>query len=459
MPKNLSLLDSGWLMMETPETPMHVGGLQLYEIPDDAGPGYVESVYRFLVDVDEVAPPFNRTLRSRLPGAMGASWVEDPSLDLEYHVRHSALPYPGRVRELLALTSRLHAHRLDRARPLWECHVIEGLEGNRFAVYIKMHHALVDGVAGSRLLQARMSTSPTEHEAPPWSAYWVTHGQDASKRSAPERADRGSVLLAPLRGSLAFGKGARQLGSMLAMPKQGNAKTIYRAPSTQLNHRVTPARRFAADSWSLSRIRDVAKRHDATVNDVFLHMCAGSLRSYLLSQDVLPEEPLVAQVPVSLRTADQADAGGNAISAVQVSLGTHLADPIERLTAIRESMIAARSRLGEMAGGEILAFTTLTNLPLSIGQVTGISGRVRPLFNLVISNVPGPKEARYLKGAELVATYPVSLVWHGYAVNITVQSYLDKLDVGIIACRDTVPHVQRMLDHLENALVELEAAV
>lgn len=453
---NLSLLDSGWLMMETAETPMHVGGLQLYEIPEDAGPDYVESVYRFLVDVDGVAPPFNRKLHNRLPGGIGASWVDDDALDIEYHVRHSALPYPGRVRELLALTSRLHSHRLDRARPLWECHVIEGVEDNRFAVYIKIHHALVDGVAGSRLLQSRMSTSAAEHQAPPWSTYWV-EGEKAPKRSVPAKVARSS-LLAPVRGAMAIGKGAGQLGSMLAMPRQGNAKTIYRAPRTQLNRRVTGARRFAADSWSLSRIRDVAKRHDATVNDVFMHMCAGSLRDYLLSQDALPEEPLVAQVPVSLRTADQADAGGNAISAVQVSLGTHIADPLERLAAIRESMGAARSRLGTMAADELLAFTALTNMPLSIGQVTGISGRINPLFNLVISNVPGPKEARYLLGAQMVANYPVSLVWHGYAVNITVQSYLDNLDVGIIACRDTVPHVQRMLDHLENALVELEEA-
>ena len=453
----LSLLDSGWLLMETAETPMHVGGLLLYDLPDDAGPDYVESVYRFLVDVDEVAAPFNRKLHSRLPGAMGASWVEDDALDLEYHVRHSALPHPGRVRELLALTSRLHSHRLDRARPLWECHVIEGVEDNRFAVYIKMHHALIDGVAGSRLLQSRMSTSAAEHQAPPWSTYWV-EGERAPKRSVPAKVARSAAVTVPLRGALALGKGARQVGSMLAMPRQGNAKTIYRAPKTQLNRRVTGTRRFAADSWSLSRIRDVAKRHDATVNDVFMHMCAGSLRDYLLSQDALPDEPLVAQVPVSLRAADQADAGGNAISAVQVSLGTHLADPLERLAAIRESMGAARSRLGTMAADEILAFTALTNMPLSIGQITGISGRINPLFNLVISNVPGPKEARYLLGAKMLANYPVSLVWHGYAVNITVQSYLDNLDVGIIACRDTVPHVQRMLDHLENALVELEEA-
>ena len=455
MAKPLSILDSGWLMMETSETPMHVGGLQLYELPDDAGPDYVESVYRFLVDVDEVAPPFNLKLHSRLPGAVGASWVEDDALDIEYHVRHSALPYPGRVRELLALTSRLHSHRLDRARPMWECHVIEGVEGNRFAVYIKMHHSLVDGVAGSRLLQARMSTSAAEHRAPPWSTHWL---EDKPKRSVPARVVSSSMVTAPVRAALALGRGVREVGSMMTLPRSGNATTIYRAPKTQLNGRVTGARRFAADSWSLSLIRDVAKRHGATVNDVFLLMCAGSLREYLISQDALPEEPLVAQVPVSLRAADQADDGGNAISAVQVSLGTHLADPIERLAAIRESMGAARTRLGAMASDEILAFTALTNIPLSVGQITGISGRINPLFNLVISNVPGPKEARYLLGAKMVANYPVSLVWHGYAVNITVQSYLDNLDVGIIACRNRVPHVQRMLDHLENALVELEEA-
>lgn len=448
MAKKLSLLDSGWLTMETRETPMHVAGLQLFALPPNAPADYLEQLHREMRDVPRVGRPFNQKLRTRLPGGLDAAWVEDEQLDLDYHVRHAALPRPGRVRELLALVSRLHAQRLDRSRPLWECYLIEGLEGNRFAIYTKLHHAMVDGVAGTRLMASRLARSADERLPPPWSAQW-----DERLPKAPKSPKEKPSALQALK---SFGGGAAQLRQLLRLPREGNAKTIYRAPKTLFTRRVTGARRVAAQSWDLSRVKAAAKKHGGTVNDIFLAMCAGALREYLLSQDALPDQALVAQVPVALRSADQADEGGNAITAVQVSLATHIADPIERLSAIRESMNAIKSRLGDMRKAEIDAYTMLTNLPLSIGQITGLSGKVGPLFNLVISNVPGPRETLYVNGAEMLANYPVSLVWHGYAVNITVQSYRDQLDIGIIACRDTVPHVQRMLDHVESALAELE---
>lgn len=452
MAKKLSLLDSGWLMMETRETPMHVAGLQLFTLPEDAPADYLEQLYQRMLAVPAVGRPFNQKLSSRLPGALDASWVEDEHFDIQYHVRHSALPRPGRIRELLALVSRLHAHRLDRSRPLWECHLIEGVEGNRFAVYTKMHHAMIDGVAGARLMASRMAKTADEIVPMPWSAEWQARLPRAPKPALVERAKATAMQ------SLgSFGRGAGQLAEMMRLPIDGHAKSIYRAPKTLFNKPVTGARRFAAQSWSLARIKAVGTRLDATVNDVFLAMCAGCLREYLLSQDALPAEALVAQVPVALRSAEEADEGGNAITAVQVSLGTHLPDPIERLRAIQESMGAVKTRLGGMKKDEIFALTALTNLPLSLGQVTGVSGRVRPLFNLVISNVPGPREPLYMAGARMEANYPVSLIWHGYAINITVTSYLDNLDLGIIACRDTIPGVQRMLDHLETALAELES--
>jgi diacylglycerol O-acyltransferase len=243
---------------------------------------------------------------------------------------------------------------------------------------------------------------------------------------------------------------------LLRLPKDSNVKTIYRAPKTVLNRRVTGARRFAAQSWSLPRIKAAAKKHNGTVNDIFLAMCGGAMRRYLETLDALPAEPLVAQVPVSLRSADQAEGGGNAITTVQVSLATHIASPLGRLVAIQESMQAVKTRLGEMQKSDIDAYTVMTNMPLSLGQVTGLSGRVSPMFNLVISNVPGPKDTLYFNGAELLASYPVSLVLHGYALNITVVSYKDSLEFGVIGCRDTLPHIQRFLDYFEASLAELE---
>ena len=453
MAKKLSIMDSGWLMMETRETPMHVGGLALFAIPEEAPADYMESIYRYLVDVEGICRPFNQKIQSHLPLRMDAGWVEDTSFDIDYHVRHSALPRPGRVRELLALVSRLHAQRLDPSRPLWESYLIEGLEGNRFALYTKMHHSMVDGVAGMYLMQSRLATSAQDRLPVPWSGKWETERKPRKSSGAP--AVSGVSGMKNTVNNLRRGSG--QLVDLLRQPRDGNVKTIYRAPKTQLNRRVTGARRFAAQSWSLPRIKAAAKQHGGTVNDIFLAMCGGALRRYLLSQDSLPDDPLVAQVPVALRSADQAADGGNAITTVQVSLGTHIDDPQARLDAIQDSMKGVKSRLGDMQKAEIDVYTLLTNVPLSLGQVTGLSGRVSPMFNLVISNVPGPKETLYLNGAEMLATYPVSLVLHGYALNITVVSYKDSLEFGVIGCRDTLPHIQRFLDYFEASLAELES--
>lgn len=450
MARKLSIMDSGWLMMETRETPMHVGGLALFAVPDGAPEDYMESIYRYLVEVDGICRPFNQKMQSHLPLRMDAAWIEDKNFDIDYHVRHSALPRPGRVRELLALVSRLHAQRLDPSRPLWESYLIEGLEGNRFALYTKMHHSMVDGVAGMHLMQSRLATRASDRFPAPWSGEW-----DAEKK--PRKSSGAPAANTSMKGTVNnLRRGSGQLVDLLRQPKEGNVKTIYRAPKTQLNRRVAGARRFAAQSWSLPRIKAAGKKHGGTVNDIFLAMCGGALRRYLLSQDALPDQPLVAQVPMSLRSADQAGDGGNAITTVQVSLGTHIAEPLKRLAAIQDSMKGVKSRLGDMQKSEIDVYTLLTNVPLSLGQVTGLSGRVNPMFNLVISNVPGPKESLYLNGAQMLASYPVSLVLHGYALNITVMSYKESLEFGVIGCRETLPQIQRFLDYFEASLAELE---
>jgi len=449
MKSRLALLDSGWLTMETPETPMHVGGLMLYEVPGNASQNFMQDTLNWMMNVTEVAKPFNRKLSGKLPMNLDAAWVEDHDIDMDYHIRHSALPRPGRIRELLALVSRLHAQRMDRAHPLWEAYLIEGIEGNRFALYVKIHHSLVDGVAAMRILQSRLGKSAQDKLPPPWSAEWES--LETKKPKNPKVSGPG--LTESIK---ALSNVAVNLAKLAATPKESHVKSIYKAPATVLNKRVQPARRFVAQSWSLRRLKNVAKHYDCTLNDVVLAMCGGALREYLLGYATLPEYSLVANVPVSVRSADAADEGGNAISAVQVTLGTRIKSAPARLRAIQESMNAAKQRLGAMSKVEIDTHTIMTNLPLLAGQVSRLDGRVPVLFNVVVSNVPGPSEARYLNGAELLANYPASLIWHGYAMNITVQSYRDNLDFGVIACRESAPKVQRMLDFLEAALVDLE---
>ena len=231
----------------------------------------------------------------------------------------------------------------------------------------------------------------------------------------------------------------------------------YQAPKSIINQRVSKARRFVAESYSLDRIKAIGKQHGATVNDIVMATCAGALRRYLSEHDALPDKPLIGDAPVSIRPADQAEAGGNAISIILMDLATNEADPLKRLARIRESMQAGKDKLGAMSRKQILNYTTLVMLPFTIGQLIGTAGRVRPMFNLVISNVPGPKKSLYLNGARMQGMYPVSLLFNGQALNVTVTSYVDSLDFGVIACRRSLPQVQRLLDHLEASLAELEA--
>jgi WS/DGAT/MGAT family acyltransferase len=232
----------------------------------------------------------------------------------------------------------------------------------------------------------------------------------------------------------------------------------FQTPLTILNGRVTGSRRLVAQSWSLLRIREVAKALNATVNDIVLAMSGGALRRYLIDHDALPEQPLTAMTPVSFRPAD-ADVEGNSFSVVFATLATEIGDPLDRLRAIQNSMGEAKRLLKGMNAAEIPIFTSIVALPVLVPHLLRLSGRTRPTFNVTVSNVPGPREKLYWNGAPLEGMYPLSIVTHGQALNITVTSVADNLDVGIVACRRSVPSAQRLIDHLEEALVELERCV
>jgi diacylglycerol O-acyltransferase len=464
--KKLSFMDSSWFQLESPETPMHVGGLQIYTYPEDASEDYLKDLIKKMVDVNSVRFPFNVKLKMGL-GGLSNQWIEDPKLDLDYHVSHLALPKPGKVRDLLVLVSQLHAQLMDRTRPLWETYVIEGLEGNRFVLYTKIHHSLIDGVAGMKLMQASLTKDKDDRDLPPpWAERPAgTEGKKPRKRPAKNADDIGtdgalvSAIVAQLSEQFGTMQGLGGVGKdiikKLRNPDFAGSVAPYQAPKSILNQRIGRARRFAAQSYSLSRIKAIGKKNGATLNDVVMAMCGGALRSYLLEQNALPSEPLIANVPVSIRPADGASTG-NAITTILGNLGTHEADPLIRLGIIKKSMTDEKKKLSRMSKSEILIYTILVNLPFTVGQVANIAGRFKPMYNVVISNVPGPSEALFYNGAELQANYPVSLLFNGQGINITLTSYQDRIDVGIIACRDTVPHVQRLLDFFEAALAELE---
>lgn len=299
--------DSMFLFIESREHPMHVGGLSLFEPPQGAGPEFVREFTERLVANDEFQPMFRKHPATIGGGIARVAWAYDDDIDIDYHVRRSALPSPGRVRDLLELTSRLHTSLLDRHRPLWELHVVEGLNDGRFAMYTKMHHALIDGVSAMKLAQRTLSADPDDAEV---RAIW---NLPPRPRTRPP-SDGSSLLdaLFKMAGSV-VGLAPSTLKLARAALLEQQLTLPFAAPHSMFNVKVGGARRCAAQSWSLDRIKSVKQAAGVTVNDAVLAMCAGALRYYLIERNALPDRPLIAMVPVSLRSKEDADAGGNLV--------------------------------------------------------------------------------------------------------------------------------------------------
>jgi diacylglycerol O-acyltransferase len=456
---------AAFLMAENRRMPMHVGGLQLFSKPEGAGRNYVKDLYEHFRESDDIAPLFlKHPVRSVRTGGQYV-WHEDDDFDIEYHVRHSALPKPGRVRELLELCSRLHSTRLATERPLWEWHLIEGLRDGRVAMYAKLHHALVDGVSAMRLLQSILTTDPDRTGMP---APWENKPSTTKMREAQEQAEHSlsDVPLQAMRTALGIGAEAAGLPGALirtlqkSVRNETSALSLY-APRTILNQPITAARRFAAQDWPIDRLRGIGRATGTTLNDVVLAMCSGAMRTYLLELDALPDTTLVSMVPVGLKAKDSHVAsahGGNAVGAVMVKLGTDLADPADRLKAVHESMVDGKRALAEMTPVQILAMSALGQAPAILGPMLRTGGVMRPPYNLIISNVPGPRTTQYFNGMRLLGTYPLSIPIDGMALNITCNSYADDMAFGLTGCRRTVPHLQRLLTHLDTELTALERA-
>jgi len=452
----MSPTDSMFLIGESREQPMHVGSLQVFELPDGADADLLRVALLDMLQQTDVAPLFRRRPYRSLTTLGQWGWTDDAEVDLEHHVRHSALPQPGRVRELLALVSRLHSTLLDRHRPLWEVHLIEGLEGNRFAVYSKLHHAVMDGVSGMRLLQRALSKTPEEDQP----AFWTL-----KPRRSRRPGQRGNPLLKLPKATIeAVADMAQLTPRLLRVGEQAlrsqSAALPGQAPRSMLNVQITGSRRYAAQSYSLERMRLVAKGAGVTINDVLLAMSAGALRQYLLEQGALPNTPLIAMTPVSLRTETDGDEdSGNAVGAILASLATHEADPERRLAAIAESTRRAKDVLRGLSQLQATALSLGVMLPMAVNSLTGMYRYGTLPFNIVVSNVPGPRESLYLHGARLSGLYPLSIPLNGQAMNVTATSYGSDMGIGLTACRRSVPSVQRMLTGLETSLDELEHVI
>ncbi len=458
MNKKLNAADAFFLQVEHLESPMHIANLMRLRLPKGKGQKEILKLVERMRAHAVNEAPFNQKLARTGLGKWNPAWTTEPDVDIDYHIRHSALPQPGGERELAVLISRLHSIPLDRSRPMWECHVIEGFADKSFAVYVKMHHALIDGVAGARMLQQAMTTEPDKAG---WTPFWSL--------PRPVRARRAAAKKSPLRQALQqfgtqLGGMPKVTGSLAKLMRASRNKDLpglvapYNAPECVLNGPIGPQRRVVTQDFSLAEIKSLARLSDSTLNDVVMAICGGALRSYLAELNELPGKPLVAQVPVSIRP-DGDDEGGNAISTILADLATECADAAQRLQRIRASMRDGKALLQRMNKTELANYSALLMAPFAVGQVIGIGNRKRrPMYNVVISNVPGPREKLYMGEAEIYSCHPVSLVFQGQALNITIFSYAETLSIVYTACARSLPHLQHLVAHADQALADLHEA-
>jgi WS/DGAT/MGAT family acyltransferase len=451
--KQVPPLDAAWLALESRDTPMHVGGLFEFTLPDDAPPDYLSREIERMRESRKIPPPWSMKLvEAPVIGNRLPLMREDRDIDLDYHVRHSALPNPGGQRELGVLVSRLHSHQLDLHRPLWEVHLIEGLEGDRFALYVKMHHSLIDGVSGMRLILRALSTDPDRRGTP---AFWTVGAGERSRADNGAGASRAEQALDAVRGSAeavsGLGRAALDLGR--AAVDDRSLQAPYRAPESALGGHLAGQRRFATQQYPFSQIKELATAAECTVNDIVLYLCGTALRRYLSEHGRLPDRPLTAGIPVNLRQADD-ESTGTAIGMMVAELGTNIASPRERLAAVKRSTTEAKRHLGRLPAGARTYYTLLINGPYIAGLVAGLGGHTPVPFNLGISNVPGPPAPLYFNGARLDALFPLSLLLHGNALNITCVSYAGTLNFGLTGARDTLPHLQRLAIYMGDAVEE-----
>jgi diacylglycerol O-acyltransferase / wax synthase len=453
MPPTPGLADRFFLFQESIDKPQHVGALATFRLPPDADPGYLQRLVARFRAARTFAPPFNYRLRSRAWSRIWPQYVvlEDHEVDLDFHFRHTALPRPSGERELGVHVSHLHSRALDLRKPLWEAHLIEGLGEDRFAFYFKIHHAMIDGIGGVRRLQQMLTTDPFDRGVRP---VWTVgpKATPSARRSAPDLARAVKTV-----GGLAQA-GAALLRQGLGSRRDHAIATPYKQPRSMLNGRVGQQRRVATQAIEFERARRVADAAGVTINDVFLSICAGGLRRYLDEIDALPDMGLVAGTPVSVR-GDHSDNANNRFTMTVMRTYTEISDPIERLRAIHHSSTETKEALRELPQPVVENYLALVMGPYVAQNLTGLAGRLKPPYNLIISNVPGPLEPQYLAGAELEAIYPFALLFHGMALFIASLAISGKLALGFIGDRDRLPHLQRLAVYTGETFDALEAAL
>lgn len=476
--RRLNGIDAAFLYGETPSWHMHVSGVVIVD-PTDVSDFGIDKLRHQLGERLALVPQFRERIVTVPFGIDRPLAVQDPDFDLDYHVRRIACPAPGGYKEFGDLVGELVSHKLDRARPLWEMWLVEGLADGRVALVAKIHHAIVDGVSGLELatvlLDLEKDPAPTtpgpsgvDGEADT-TGNESTRDQEQTTEEVPSDSDlflQGLVRLAttPVRMSKLTGQLVRQGATFANHLLSGNAPAApFSAPMTRLNRRVTPHRRFAYSTLSLNDMKDVKNTFNVKLNDVVLAVCAGALRGYLESHSELPATPLVAQVPVSLRTEATQGEVGNQVGNMFASLHTNISDPAKRLLTISEGTKAAKLMQQALEADKIMNLTDTTppgliSLAAQGYTAAGLEGTTAPVFNLIISNVPGPPFDLFSLGAKVEGLFPMGPLLFGTGLNITVTSNATNMDFGLLTCMENEPDPWVISDRLQGALDDLVAA-
>lgn len=457
--------DAIFLYMETQNTPMHMAFVGVLDPTTMANGWSFEQAMAFVRSRLHLFAPFRRRLM-RMPLHIGHPvWVDDDRFDLEYHVRRAHLPSPGNDRQLAAFAANVMSRPLDKTRPLWEMHFVEGLEDDHVALVMKVHHVIVDGVGGNDILMALLDLEPTPREVVPPEEHWC---------AGPRPSDRELVwaaLTEPLRRPprlvRALLRSARIAGRVVRQERskgEGTGVAMFAGPRTSLNVAIEgPHRRMAFARFPLEEVKRVKRVFGGTVNDVLLAACGRALARYLTTRGDVLDSPLVASVPVSARTDEDSGDAGNKLSGLFVDLATDVEDPAEQLRRISESSADAKDRFVEL-GATIWSEVTDAVPPLPVVSAFRFYSRARlaerhpPVYNASISSVPGAPVPLYVVGARLTAMYPMGPVQEGVALNLTLISYVDTIYVGVIADRETVPDSWPIAEGIVAALSELVKA-
>jgi diacylglycerol O-acyltransferase / wax synthase len=498
--KKLSSLDASFLYLETPEMPMHVGSMAIFRLPDDFKGDFFEDFKAMIASRLHIAPILKARLEKAPLDIDHPSWVEDDQFDIDRHIFRASLPAPRDRATLERIVGWMHAKLLNRARPLWEFYVFEGMKDNEIGLYSKMHHACIDGGAGAALTNMIYDISPVPRKVEPPTAkakvgqeprdiaanlldsYQQLWNQPLDPATAKSielprsgKSDLGSILfdnaMYQIESAVRFAgniptmlKSVSDVVGKISDPKSRENLASMMSPPTILNKSISSERSFAGVSIPLSRAKAVAKQSGGKLNDVVLALASGVVRRYLVQQGALPAKSMTAAVPISLREEGNTDAN-NQVFGMICSIATNVEDPKTRLETIiaqstkaKEMSHPLRALMPQVSNISMLGAPILVQILALLYSRSNLSDVLPPAANVTVSNVPGPRQTLFAAGAELLHIFPVSIATHGIALNITVQSYRDQLDFGFIAGANIIPHVQDLCDMLLEEFAALEAA-